>query len=60
MRMSDDHAAKCSKLGKDFKNEYPEEFEEYKNANEEYNNNESQLLVLREQETDEEIIRTEI
>ena len=60
MKMSDDHVAKCSKLGKEFKKEYPDEYSEYIKANKEYNENESKLLALQEQEDKEEPIRIEI
>ena len=60
MKMSDEHAAKCSKINKAFSEEYPSEFEEYIKANEEYNENESKLLVLHERENEEELTRIEI
>lgn len=36
MQKSDAHAAKCSKLGADFQEEYPDDYAEYVAANNEY------------------------
>lgn len=46
MRQSDAHASKCTKLGKSFADEYPEEHAAYAAANDEYNNNETALYAL--------------
>lgn len=46
MARSDAHAAKCAKLGKKFSIQYPEEYEEYMKANEEFNENEKTLVKL--------------
>lgn len=46
MKKSDAHASKCSKLGLVFSEEYPEEYQEYVSAREEYNLNEGYLLQL--------------
>lgn len=49
MSTSDEHAFKCSKLGLNFAEEYPDELEQYQQANKKYNENEVELLKLREQ-----------
>ena len=54
MRRSDDHAAKCSKLGRPFGQDYPEEYAAYVAANAEYNANEKRLAGLRARLADEE------
>ena len=54
MASSDAHAAKCSKLSKKFSTQYPEEYEEYLAANEEYNANEETLQELYAQREAEE------
>ncbi len=46
MRQSDAHASKCTKLGKSFAEEYPEEHAAYAAANDEYNGNETALYGL--------------
>jgi len=46
MASTDAHAAKCTKLGKKFSIQYPEEYTEYLEANEEYNRNEESLAEL--------------
>ena len=53
MRRSDDHAAKCAKLGRSFEHDYPGDYAEYTAANSEYNANEtrlSELALLAERE----------
>jgi len=47
MASSDAHAAKCAKLSKKFSTQYPEEYQEYLAANEEYNANEITLADLK-------------
>jgi len=47
MSKSDAHALKCSKLGKSFAEEYPEDFAGYEAARAEYNDNEGRLAELR-------------
>jgi hypothetical protein len=47
MAESDSHAAKCAKLGLDFKTSYPEDYAAYTAANEEYNANETKMEELR-------------
>ena len=49
MRKSDDHAAKCSKLGRSFERDYPREYAEYISANNEYNTNEARIAELSRQ-----------
>lgn len=46
MRRSDDHAVKCSKLGRPFGQDYPEEYAAYVAANAEYNANEARAAEL--------------
>lgn len=46
MRRSDDHAAKCAKLGRSFEHDYPQDYADYTAANAEYNANESRLAEL--------------
>lgn len=46
MRRSDDHAAKCAKLGRSFEHDYPEDYAEYTAANSEYNDNETKMAEL--------------
>ena len=46
MASTDAHAAKCTKLGKKFSTQDPEEYAEYVAANEEYNQNEEALAGL--------------
>lgn len=53
MRGSDAHAAKCSKLGLAFRDEYPEEFAAYEAAREEYNANGERLAGLAAEESPE-------
>lgn len=47
MGQSDDHAAKCAKLGLVFKDEYPDDYATYTAAREEYNANEPKLTELQ-------------
>ena len=47
MGQSDDHAAKCAKLGLVFKDEYPDDYAAYTAAREEYNANEPKLAELQ-------------
>lgn len=46
MRRSDDHAVKCSKLGRSFEHDYPAEYAAYVAANKEYNANEAKRAEL--------------
>ena len=52
MAESDAHAAKCIKLGKTFKKEYPEEYEQYETARERYNAIDGELAALEAAEID--------
>ena len=45
MQRSDEHALKCFKSGLDFKTTYPQDWQSYETARQEYNENE---LVLAE------------
>lgn len=49
MQKSDEHALKCFKSNLDFRTMYPEEWNEYEAAREEYNVNEEQLKTLHAQ-----------
>ena len=46
MAKSDAHASKCAKLGLVFADEYPEEYQEYCSAREQYNNNQERIAEL--------------
>lgn len=46
MSKSDAHASKCAKLGLIFADEYPEEYEEYCSAREQYNTNQERIAEL--------------
>ena len=46
MAKSDAHASKCAKLGLVFADEYPEEFQEYCSAREQYNANQERIAEL--------------
>lgn len=54
MSSSDAHAAKCTKKGTSFGEEYPDELAAYLAANKEYNENETALAQLYEQLKSEE------
>lgn len=47
MAASDAHAAKCTKLGLEFKKEYPDEYRHYTQARNEYNAVEEELAALK-------------
>ena len=49
MAESDAHASKCVKLGKDFKETYPEDYARYTEAREKYNSNEQKIGELKEE-----------
>lgn len=59
MKRSDDHAAKCAKLGRSFEHDYPADYAEYTSANAEYNENEARLaeLALVAESMDAEVMR---
>jgi len=47
MARSDAHASKCTKLGLNFCDTYPDELTEYEAAREEYNENEVRIEVIK-------------
>lgn len=62
MQKSDEHALKCFKSGLDFKTTYPDNWQAYEAARQEYNENELVLAELYEQweqEKEEEMLRVE-
>ena len=54
MSKSDAHAAKCTKLGLVFADEYPDEYEEYCSAREQYNTNQERIAELENARIEEE------
>ena len=56
MSKSDAHASKCTKLGISFKDTYPNEYDEYVKAREDYNDLENEIIALESVEDEEEII----
>ena len=54
MSNSDAHASKCTKLGISFKDTYPDEYDEYTQAREDYNRLESEIITLESIEVEEE------
>ena len=56
MSKSDAHASKCVKLGLSYKDTYPNEYNEYTQAREDYNQLENELAALESVEVEEEII----
>ena len=55
MSKSDAHASKCVKLGLSYKDNYPNEYNEYIKAREDYNQLEKDLATLESVEVEEEI-----
>ena len=55
MSKSDAHASKCVKLGVSYKDNYPNEYDEYTQAREDYNKLEKELVTLESVEVEEEI-----
>ena len=55
MSKSDAHASKCVKLGLSYKDNYPNEYDEYTQAREDYNQLEKELVALDSVEVEEEI-----
>ena len=55
MSKSDAHASKCVKLGLSYKDNYPNEYNEYIKAREYYNQLESEIITLESVEVEEEI-----
>ena len=56
MSKSDAHASKCVKLGLSYKDTYPNEYDEYTQAREDYNSLEKELVTLESVEVEEEIV----
>ena len=56
MSKSDAHASKCVKLGLSYKDTYPNEYNEYVKAREDYNSLENEIIALESVEVEEEII----
>ena len=54
MAKSDAHASKCAKLGLVFADEYPDEYEEYCSAREQYNANQERITELENARIEEE------
>ena len=54
MSASDAHASKCIKLGLNFRNEYPSEYDAYEKAREEYNINEEEIARIEAIEVEQE------
>ena len=54
MSKSDAHASKCTKLGLSYKDTYPNEYNEYVKAREDYNQLEKDLAALENVEVEEE------
>ena len=55
MSKSDAHASKCTKLGVSYKDNYPNEYDEYTQAREDYNQLEKELVALESVEVEEEV-----
>ena len=55
MSKSDAHASKCVKMGLSYKDTYPNEYNEYIKAREDYNQYEKDLVTLESVEVEEEI-----
>lgn len=60
MSASDAHASKCIKLGLNFRNEYPSEYDAYEKARESYNANEIRIAELENMQVDEVMAMTDI
>ena len=55
MSKSDAHASKCVKLGLSYKDTYPNEYDEYVKAREDYNSLEDEIITLESVEVEDEI-----
>ena len=53
MRASDALASKCIKLGLNFQNEYPSEYDAYEKARESYNANEIRIAELENMQVED-------
>lgn len=63
IQSSDAHACKCNKLALSFQETYPEEYQEYVSALDEFHANESrieELKILLEEAEDEELTETSL
>lgn len=56
MSKSDAHASKCVKLGLSYKETYPNEYDEYVKAREDYNSLENEIITLESVEVEDEIV----
>ena len=56
MSKSDAHASKCVKLGLSYKDTYPDEYDEYVKARDDYNQLESEIIALENVEVEDEIV----
>ena len=56
MCKSDAHASKCVKLGLSYKDTYPNEYNEYTQAREDYNSLENEIIALDSVKVEDEII----
>ena len=56
MSKSDAHASKCVKLGLSYKDTYPDEYNEYTQAREDYNSLENEIIALESVEVKDEIV----
>ena len=56
MSKSDAHASKCVKLGLSYKDTYPNEYNEYTQAREDYNSLENEIITLESVEVEDEIV----
>ena len=54
MSKSDAHASKCVKLGLSYKDTYPNEYDEYTQARDDYNKLENEIIALDSVEVEEE------
>lgn len=59
MAKSDAHASKCAKLNLTFAEEYPEEYQEYCSAREQYNANQERIAELEDAYIEEERVTFE-
>jgi hypothetical protein len=60
MQKSDEHALKCFKSGLDFRTTYPQDWQSYEAARQEYNENELVLAELYGQWKSEQQVESEI
>ena len=56
MSKGDAHASKCVKLGLSYKDTYPNEYNEYTQAREDYNSLENEIIALESVEVEDEIV----